>query len=399
MRTLRLSILATIALAALPSAATATTRRHAKHVRRQAPSALTIDALSSRADLVSGGDALLAIGGAGSADGLRVTVNGADQSSAFSTGSDGRVEGVVTGLALGANRVVAAAPGRTPAQLTLVNHPIGGPVFTGPQIQPWKCQDGALDKQCNAKPTFTWSYKPSSGGDFQDYDPNNPPDDSQIAKTTTDTGETVPFIVRKEVGYLDRDQYAIAALWQPKKPWTAVHPQPQFNRRMVLTHGASCDTTYGTGTAPDVMDETWLGHGFVVASHALDNAGHNCNIITQAESLYMTKERVIKDYGNLKWTIGSGCSGGSLVQQQVANAYPGLYQAITPQCSFTDAWTSGMEYEDYYGLLQYWENPGKWAPGVFWGPLEISSVLDHPNVGNPITFTTAIPNSGMPHRS
>src|SRR2546423_6989536 len=113
----------------------------------------------------------------------------------------------------------------------------------------------------------------------------------------------------------------------------------------------------------------------------------------------MTKERVIKDYGNLKWTIGTGCSGGSLVQQQVANAYPGLYQAITPQCSFTDAWSSAMEYEDYYGLLKYFEDPSKWGSGVFWGPTQISSVLDHPNIANPITFTTAIPNSGLPHRS
>src|SRR4029078_242075 len=29
----------------------------------------------------------------------------------------------------------------------------------------------------------------------------------------------------------------------------------------------------------------------------------------------------------------------------------------------------------------------------------ISSVIDHPNIANPITFTTAIPNSGLPSRS
>ena len=387
-----------LTLVAVPGAATAATKHHRARTHRTPPPALTISVLSSRADLVSGRDALVAIGGVTRTEGLRVTVGGTDQSSAFGLGPDGKIEGVVTGLALGDNRVIARAPGRTAAQITLVTHPIGGPVFSGPQIQPWKCQDGALDKQCNAEPQITWSYMPSSRGGFQSYDPSNPPPDSQIARTTTDTGETVPFIVRKETGYLDRDQYAIAALWQPGKPWTAVHPQPQFNRRLVLTHGASCDTTYGTGTAPDVMNSTFLGHGFVVASHALDNAGHNCNIATEAESLYMTKERVIKDYGDLRWTIGSGCSGGSLVQQQVANAYPGLYQAITPQCSFTDAWSSGMEYEDYYGLLKYFEDPSKWAPGVFWGPLEVSSVLDHPNIANPITFTTVIPNSGLPHR-
>ena len=54
----------------------------------------------------------------------------------------------------------------------------------------------------------------------------------------------------------------------------------------------------------------------------------------------MTKQHVIDHYGPVNWTIGTGCSGGSLVQQQVANAYPGIYQGITPQCSFTDAWSS-----------------------------------------------------------
>jgi Tannase-like family of unknown function (DUF6351) len=389
MRTLKLTILFAVVLAVLPAAASA---------KAKSPKPLTISVLSSRADLVSGGDALLAIGGVTSADGLRVTAGGADRSSAFAVGTDGRVEGVLTGLALGDNRVVASAPGRAPAEITLVNHPIGGPVFSGPQIKPWNCQDGAVDDQCNAKTTYSYSYRQAGTNQFADYDPDNPPPASAMASTTTDTGETVPFIVREETGYLDRDQYRIAALWQPGKPWTAVRPQPQFNRRLVLTHGASCDTEYGTAEAPDVMKATLLGHGFVVASHALDNAGHNCNLATEAESLYMTKEKVIDSYGNLRWTIGTGCSGGSLVQQQVANAYPGLYQAITPQCSFTDAWSSAMEYEDYYGLLKYFEDPGKWSPGVLWDPLAISAVLDHPNIANPVTFTTAIPNSGLPSR-
>jgi hypothetical protein len=134
-------------------------------------------------------------------------------------------------------------------------------------------------------------------------------------------------------------------------------------------------------------------------STALDNAGHNCNIATEAESLAMTKEHLIDHYGQVRWTIGSGCSGGSLVQQQVANAYPGLYQGITPQCSFSDAWSSAMEYVDYSGLLKYFEDPARWSPGTVWNPVAISQVLDHPNIANPITFTTVIPNSADPSRS
>ena len=65
----------------------------------------------------------------------------------------------------------------------------------------------------------------------------------------------------------------------------------------------------------------------------------------------------------MRYTIGSGCSGGSLAQQQVANAYPGVYQGITPACSFTDAWSSAMQYVDYQLLRRYFENPARWAPG------------------------------------
>ena len=133
-------------------------------------------------------------------------------------------------------------------------------------------------------------------------------------------------------------------------------------------------------------------------SNALDHAGHNCNLLTQAESLVMTKEHVIDRYGTVRYTIGSGCSGGSLAQQQVANAYPGVYQGITPQCSFPDAWSSAMQYEEYYFGLQFLEDPTRWGPGVVYDPVAITAFMDHPNIANPITFTTAIPNSGDPSR-
>jgi hypothetical protein len=376
------------------------------------PRVIELRVLSGRADLVSGGSALVQVILPTGARALKVTSPAGDVTSNFGNGPDGKLEGVVDNLRLGPNVIKANAIGAKGTQIVLTNHPIGGPVLAGPQIQPWACQAGATDAQCDTPPTFAYSYLPvgtggagfsasgvASANALQPYDPAKPPPSALIASATTDTGTTVPFIVRTETGYLDRDQYAVATLYQPNKPWTPVHPQPQFNRKLVLTHGASCDTTYGTGTAPSVADTKLLSHGYVLASHALDNAGHNCNLATQAESLIMTKEHVAKSYGDLKWTIGTGCSGGSLVQQQVANAYPGVYQAITPQCSFTDAWSSAMEYEDYYMLLQYWQHPDRWDPGTVWTPLQMSSVIDHPNIANPITFTNVIPNSGMPSRS
>ena len=56
--------------------------------------------------------------------------------------------------------------------------------------------------------------------------------------------------MRVETGYMDRDQYQIAVLFQPNKRWTTFAPQRQFDHKLLITHGASCGVDYQTGTAP-----------------------------------------------------------------------------------------------------------------------------------------------------
>ena len=306
---------------------------------------LGIDVLSNRADIVSAGDALVAVdlpsGVAASA--VRVTDDGRDVTKAFAVRRNGRFEGLVTGLDLGRNVLVATA-GRRRGSVTIVNHPNGGPVFSGPQVKPWVCQSGAVDEQCNQPASYSWSYK-STDGAFKAYDPQDPPSD--VATTTTDQGRQVPYVVRTETGYQDRDQYRIAVLYDPAKDWKAWAPQDGWNHKLLIKHGASCGIERQAGQAPDVQDDAALSRGFAVMSTALNNAGHNCNIVTQAESMVMAKERLVEQYGEIRYTIGTGCSGGSLTQQQVANAYPGIYQGVLPQCSFPDAWSTGQQLAAY----------------------------------------------------
>ena len=376
-----------------------------------------IKVLSNRADLVSGGDAFVRVTlpHGVKASRLRLRAGRRDVTRVLHRTGRRRLEGVVRRLRVGRVALVATIRRGGAARLFVTNHPIGGPVFAGPQIQPWTCQEGAKDAKCNQAPSYRFLFLPKgaptegatlpgtnsncNGSPFQPYDPSNPPPAESIATTTTTDGVTVPFIVRLETGYIDRDQYAIATLFDPSKPWTPTAPQGQFNRRLVITHGFSCDTAYETAEAPSVLRPKVLGGGFVVMAHALDHAGHNCNLLTQAEALVMTKEYAIDHYGTVRWTIGSGCSGGSLVQHQVANSYPGIYQGITPQCSFPDAWSSAMQYEEYFFGLQYLENPTRWDLGVIYDPIATSAFFDHPNPANPVTFTNVIPNSGEPSRS
>jgi hypothetical protein len=345
---------------------------------------LTISVLSGRPDLVSGGDALVSISGLHSSRGLSVEAGGREQASAFKLGAGGTAVGLIRDLPLGPSTVIARTRHRA-ARLRVTNHPIGGPLFSGPQLQPWKCQATAVDAQCNQPPTYSYLYRSSNPAKpgFQAYDPAHPPTD--VATTTTDQGVTVPFIVRVETGYIDRDQYQIAVLFQPGKPWTGVEPQHQFDRKLLITHGFACGVDYQTGTAPSVTGgaaDTALARGFATMSTALDHAGHNCNLVTEAESLVMTKEYLTERYGPLRYTIGTGCSGGSLAQQWIANAYPGVYQGILPTCSFPDAWSTATQFLDYHLSLAYFDNPGGWGPGVTWTPAQMAAVQGHISTTN-----------------
>jgi hypothetical protein len=397
-----------LAVAALAAALSATAAAGAATSKLKLPE-LKINVLSNRADLISGGDALVQIVLPSGVDpsSVKVDVGGRDVTSAFAVRSDGRFFGRVENLALGPNVLTAKLPNKHGARITITNHPSGGPVLSGPQIQPWTCFVGALDPQCNRPVKYEFFYQSTGGGGFQSYDPENPPDD--VATTTTDQGQTVPFIVRQETGSVDRDEYRIAVLYDPTKPFEPWAPQRGFNNKLVIIHGASCDTGYQQASAPDVLKPSApglfvdpkiaLARGFAVMSHALNNSGHNCNVVVQAEAMMMAKERLIERYGGLRYTIGSGCSGGALAQQQVANAYPDIYQGITPACSFPDTWSGRMLYEDYSLLRRYFENPTSWEPGVAWTTLEMSAVMGHPNYVNSITYNTAIAPLLDPSRS
>jgi hypothetical protein len=376
------------------------TAGHSRRAVRHLGRAATIEVLSDRADLISGGDALVAVAPPGGVrtSALRIRLGARGVTGQFAVRPDGRFEALLTGLVNGRNSLRATVHGHRAARVTIVNHPLSGPVFAGPQLQPWVCRNGSSAPGCDAPPHFRYEYKSALTGQLAAYDPAHPPSD--IAMATTQTGASVPFIVRIETGYEDRDQYQIAVLFQPGRPWSPWAPQAQWAHKLLITHGASCGIDHQSASAPSVTSDTAavqgvaigtspttaLGMGYAVMSTALDNAGHNCNVVTEAESLVMAKEHLVEQYGTLQFTIGTGCSGGSLVQQQVANAYPGIYQGILPQCSFPDAWSTGQQLAAYHLDRLYLENPSKWGTGILWTPLQIAAVEGHPNHLNAVIF-------------
>lgn len=363
-----------------------------------APAAVKIEVLSSRADLVSGGNAVVAITAKRSGR-LRVRLNGRDITRRFARRAKGRRVGLVRGLRNGRNVIVARRRSGKGARLVITNHPNGGPVFSGPQVQPWRCQEKARDKQCNQPAEYSYLYKSTDDDEteLQPYDPKNPPDD--VAETTTDEDITVPFIVRVEKGYQDRDQYQILSLFQPGKKWSRWRPQKQWNNKLLITHGGGCGGNYSvgrprfddySGTIPPTPGYTQsyvnaLSRGFAVGATALNNNGHNCNLVVQAESMLMMKERLIERYGDLRYTIGTGCSGGSITQQQVANAYPlGVYDGLVVTCAYPDSLSTGAQFADYHLLRKYFEDNSRWGPGVVWTPSQWAAVEGRPDPVNAV---------------
>jgi hypothetical protein len=325
--------------------------------------------LSNRADLVSGGDALMEVALTAPATGLKVLAGARDVTAAFRAIDATHYRGVVAGLAVGPNVISAQTADGQGARLTVTNHPVQGPVFSGPQLQPWYCLPGALDAQCSRPVTYDYQYMSSRTGSFAAYDPSNPPTD--VATTTTDQGKTVPYVVRVESGDIDRSAYSIAVLYDGSEAFDRWTGPPAWNHKVVITHGGGCAGMHTEGATPPVLDAS-LGRGFAVMSAALEDSNQDCNLTVQAESVMMTKEHLIEAYGDIRYVIGIGSSGGSLAADQIANAYPGLYDGLIVGATFPDMMQTDML--DCLQLHRYFDSPQKWGVGTAWAePFEAAA--------------------------
>nr|MBV6628391.1 hypothetical protein [Oceanococcus sp. HetDA_MAG_MS8] len=379
---------------------------------------LELRVLSNRPDLISGGDALVEVVAAES-ESVHVTLNGADVSDQVRRQANGRIMGLVKDLKLGENRLKATADGAQ-AELVVINHPNFGPVFSAGQhrLKDWDiCASGLPSElnDCNIEVSYRFFYKSSSplATGLTEFDPEQGIP-SDVAQTTTQTGETVPFIVRREDGFQDRDRYTIMVLYKLDEDWSAIEPQSQWNHKLLITHGGGCNMSFQpsspvlsdvsgvTGFAPPPLEDTYviaLGEGFAVLSTALNNNGHNCDHVLQAESMMMAKERLVEQYGELRYTIGTGCSGGAITQQTVANAYPGIYQGLLTTCAYPDSVSPAVQFYDNHLMRQYFEFPARWGQGVIWSPHQFGLVeghITHLNavVGDDGLFLPAVTTSG-----
>ncbi|MCR2824427.1 DUF6351 family protein [Microbacterium sp. zg.Y909] len=326
--------------------------------------ALDVSVVSSRPDSVTGGDALLRISGA--QGDVRVTAAGVDVTGVFAPHDDGLI-GLVEQLPLGVSDVVVESGGDR-ASVELENHPITGPVFSGPQhpmyctasTPPWNL--GEVDENCHvAEPTVSHQYR-TTDGRFLPY-PADGTVPGDLATATID-GRTVPYVVRLERGTINRAVYETAVLHQPGEPAPAPGAAPSgWNGRLAYTFGGACGVGYwqGTGTGGVLTDEL-LARGYAVASATFNVYAQNCNDVTSAETAMMVKEHVIEQFGPVTYTIGWGGSAGTMQQLLLSNNYPGIIDGVLGEIGYPDERTTTVTGHDCSNLLGYWAS----AEGAGW---------------------------------
>lgn len=310
-----------------------------------------VSSLSSKPEMVSGGDTLLEVQvpqGVALAD-VKIALNGTDVKASFSevSGSAGKLRGLVTGLTTvaggGTNTLSVSGGTATTKTLSLVSYPITGPILSGPHLSPYECrtvQNGlgaALDANCSATTQVVYYYRATNNTFKVLADPYGarPVD---LKTTTINTGATVPYIVRVESGTINRGVYRLAMLDDPQSAATAFKPGAGWNQKLVVFFDCCGSAQYNQGvhSIATVLSDTELSRGFAyMNSTELWNNQH-ANPHLQGETLMMMKEHFTKHIGIPKWTVGTGGSGGAIQQYLIAQLFPGLLDGIQPNVSFPE---------------------------------------------------------------
>ncbi|MGN0063584.1 MAG: DUF6351 family protein [Nocardioides sp.] len=373
---------------------------------RPSPGHLRISVLSSAPDQVSAGDALVQVSVPRrvKASDVRVKAGSRDVTSAFEATGAGTLVGLVEDLPEGTTTLRATARKAGSTSLRVRNHPQAGPIFSGPQQQPFVCttargtfdgrkilgqpivdntdhfgipvakeaadgsypQDGrgyptaaaeivGWSGNCAAERRISYLYRSTTDNRFHWLDdPSSPPADT--ATTTAPDGSTVPYVVRWERGTINRFVYSIAALApvgdDAEQPDTSL-----WNRRLVFSFqgGVAIGHTQGTTSESAMLPHDLLSRGYGVLWSSGNRTSTHYNLQLGGETALMLKERAVETYGVPDYTVAVGGSGGAIQQYVYAQNHPGLIDAAIPQYSYPDMVTQIIHVGDCELLEHYFD--------------------------------------------
>ena len=349
--------------------------------------------LSSPAQYVSGGDARIEVRAApGLHDKLQFFVNGSRVDVPLRATGSHRLEGIVRGFRNGANTLEVYVKNQSRRDsIEVINHPITGPMLSGPHQHPFVCTtiQGAVARQplvdsavppgyrvtdaagnvvgysrnCSIDTFVSYFYRRASGGGLVAL----PADGSRPADMGTVTladGRVVDFVVRREIGSINRFLYSIAMLAPlPAQDSAARDDTSRWNGKLLywfqggVAIGHTQGTVHGGSMNPDV-----LALGMAIVHSSGNNTGTHYNLNVAGETAMMTKERFIERYGVPTYTVGLGGSGGAIQQYIIAQNHPGVLDALLPVQSYPDMVTQTIHVGDCELLEHYMDATDRTNP-------------------------------------
>ena len=259
---------------------------------------------------------------------------------------------MVGGLDLGANTLFADSNGRgngrPTASLTLVNHPVTGPIFSGPQQQPFVCKTpdaGALgfpqvDNQDGigmrlSDPTLAADRLEQ--GLHGDHGRRLPlPHHRRERSSRCRPGRCPADVARRRRSTAApcrtcSGASAARSTASSTRSRSSRRPATRPRRRTRRSGTAALIYTFDGGVAighnqgtvgGSHLYDLGLSKGYAIVHSSGTRTSTHYNLVLGAETAIMTKERFIEGYGVPLYTVGVGGSGGAIQQYVYAQRHP-----------------------------------------------------------------------------
>ncbi len=230
----------------------------------------------------------------------------------------------------------------------------GVPVFAVENGQRQGDDIVGYSKDCQYPTRVRYYYKRQGSGEFRPLEQA----DADIAQIELD-GRMVDYVVRLETGTINRFIYAVAAL-RAEQGTRARPSAANWNGALIYQFdgGVGIGRNQGDFSPADVLDrrERQLRDGYAVVYSTGTETENHFNMRLAEDTAHRVKRQFTALYGQPRYTIGVGGSGGAIQQYLLAQNSPGLIDGAIALYSFPDMVTQTIHVQDCELLEHYFDD-------------------------------------------
>jgi len=206
-------------------------------------------------------------------------------------------------------------------------------------------------KDCSLNTAVYYYYRNQVSGDFLPYSTWSDDVDQLLIE-----GQAVPFVVRLEIGTINRHIYVIALLKGPNDT-PRVPDLTYWNRKLIyqLRGGVGIGRRQGRIPLYYIPDrnQDQLKTGYAIAYSTANQTSNSYDPEIAEDTMARVKRQFLARYGKPRYTIGIGKSGGAIQQYLIGQNRPGLLDAGIAMYSYPDMVTQMTRVMDCE-LLEYY---------------------------------------------